>query len=135
KDSNQIDSDEYKTKVERIEVLKNEIKAQSEFNNAEFELFNVNGFSNSRETVPGTSSLDYKFVVKVDTSDIGKWTKEMMKLKSTTENINWTEEITEKRKDEWSTKSHPEFYSRENNNVTMIVYRTEGIIFKRVITE
>ncbi|NRA12803.1 MAG: hypothetical protein HRT57_12670 [Crocinitomicaceae bacterium] len=58
-DSSRLDSDNYETKEERVEVLKKEIKSFSEFENAEFKLFNVNGFSNSRTTVPGASSWDY----------------------------------------------------------------------------
>ena len=67
--SNKLDSDNYKTKEERVEVLKKEIESFSEFGNAEFELFNVNGFSNSRTTLPGASSWDYKFAIKVKPSN------------------------------------------------------------------
>tara|TARA_R110002050_G_scaffold206713_3_gene342714 strand:- start:445 stop:894 length:450 start_codon:yes stop_codon:yes gene_type:complete len=133
--TNELDSDEFKTKAERIEILKNAIISQSEFENAEFELFNVNGFSNSRLTVPGSSSLDYKFVIKIETEDIYKWTKEMNKVQSKDLKFDWTKEITEKRKNQWTTQSSPEFYNRGNENLVMIVYRPEGIIYKRVINE
>jgi|TARA_R100000789_G_C2886039_1_gene116009 hypothetical protein len=135
KNINQLDSDDFVTKTERIKALKTEIKSQSEFNDAEFELFNVNGFSKSRESVPGASSLDYRFVIKVKNSDIEKWTEGMTKIDLPDENINWTKDIIEKRKNEWSTKSLPEFYNREKSNVLLIVYRDAGIIYKRVINK
>ena len=76
-------SDEFDTKAECIEVLKNEINSQSKFNNTEFELINVNGFSNSRVSVFGVSSLDYKFVIEVGKPDVDKWTKRMIKSQLT----------------------------------------------------
>ena len=42
---NNLDSDHFSTKTERVAVLKKEIKPYSEFHDAAFELFNVNGFT------------------------------------------------------------------------------------------
>jgi len=131
--SNKLDSDEFEIKEERIKALKNEITSKSDFDNAEFELFNVNGFSNSRTTVPGASSWDYKFVIKVKTFDIDKWTEGMIKVEPKDYKLNWTKEITKGRLNDWTIKSTPEFYTRKGDNVMMIVYRTDRIIFKRVI--
>ena len=85
---NQLDSDQFETKTKRINTLNREIISKSEFNNAEFELFNVNGFTNNSVPIPGASSLDYKFVIKVKTSDIEKWTEGMVKVESMNENID-----------------------------------------------
>ena len=131
--SSKLDSDEFESVEQRIQALKKEIIPASDFKNAEFELFNVNGFSNSRTTVPGASSVDYKFVVKVKTSDIDKWTKEMDKIKSLEGDQNWMTEIVKNRSAEWLTESQPEFYKRKDENVQLIVFRTEGIVFKRVL--
>jgi len=46
---NRLDSDKLDTKEECIEHLKNEIKSKSDFENAEFELFNVNGFPTAEQ--------------------------------------------------------------------------------------
>ena len=132
-DSNNLDSDKKKKKDERVEVLKKEIKSFSEIENAEFELFNVNGFSNRRTTVPGASSWDYKFAIKVNPSDIDKWTIGLMKNELDGSNKEWMNKIIEMKKNDWKTKTEPEFYTRKGDNVTVAVYRTEGIIFKRVI--
>lgn len=130
---NELDSDDYTSKRERVEILKKEIKSFSDFEDAEFELFNVNGFSNSRITVPGASSWNYKFVIKLDPSDIDKWTNGMVKIEAPEFNAQWMKKIIEKRENEWKTNSKPEFYIREGIGVTIIVYRPEGIIFKQVI--
>lgn len=133
KRSNYLDSDDFNSREKRVEVLKNEIKSYSDFEDSAFELFNVNGFSNSRTIVPGASSWDYKFVIKVTPSDIDKWTEGMIKTEAGDYNGDWMDKVIEKRNSEWKTESQPEFYTRKGDNVAMIVYRSEGIIFKRVI--
>ena len=133
--TSKLDSDEFESVEQRIQALKKEIIPASDFKNAEFELFNVNGFSNSRTIVPGASSVDYKFVVQVKTSDIDKWTKEMVKIQTLEGDQNWMTEIVKNRKEEWQTESQPEFYKRQDENVQLIVYKTEGIIFKRVLAD
>ena len=130
---NILDSDNYDTKEERVEVLKKEIKSFSEFENAEFELFNVNGFSNSRKMVPGATSLDYKFAIKVNPSEVDKWTDGLIAIESDNYDYNWMKKIIKKRTNDWRMDSEPEFYTRKGDNVIMIVYRSEGVIFKRVI--
>tara|TARA_B110000014_G_scaffold218845_1_gene174083 strand:- start:61 stop:528 length:468 start_codon:yes stop_codon:yes gene_type:complete len=130
KNSNILDSDNYNTKKERVEILKNEIKYYSDFENAEFELFNVNGFSNSRTLVPGASSVDYKFVVQVNPSDIDKWTNEMNQINPNTNDYNWMNKIIRERLNDWKTESKPDYYSYEGGNILMVVYKSEGIIFK-----
>ncbi|WP_299189760.1 hypothetical protein [uncultured Aquimarina sp.] len=128
-----LDSDDYESKIERVEILKNEIKYFSDFEDAEFELFNVNGFSDSRIALPGASSWDYKFVIKINPSDVNKWTDGMEKILSNKDDKVWMNDIIEKRKIEWKTTSSPELYNRQGTNVLMTVYRSEGIIYKRVV--
>ena len=85
--------------------------------------------------ISGASYWDYKFVVKVNQADIDKWTAEMLKVELENYDISWTTTIIEKRKTEWIINSIPEFYTRKNSDVTLLVYRAEGIIFKRVIQD
>jgi hypothetical protein len=61
-----LDSDDCENKKDRIDRLKMEIRSFSDYQDAEFELFNVNGFHHQRMSVPGASSCDYKFAVRVD---------------------------------------------------------------------
>ncbi len=131
--TSKLDSDDFNNKVERIEKLKLEIKPFSDFLDAEFELFNVNGFHNQRTSVPGASSLDYKFVVKIDTVNISKWTTGMTEIELTSYDDSWTKEIIKGRKQNWSTLSKPLYFRRNGENVTMLVFKNEGIIYKRVI--
>ena len=130
--STKLDSDDYENTTERIEILKREIKAPSDFQDAEFKLFNVNGFHNQRTSVPGASSLDYKFAVRIDTIDISKWTIGMQAVVLTNYDDNWTKEITKDRKQNWKTYSKPQYFIRNGEDVTMLVYKNEGVIFKRV---
>ncbi|MGD1848305.1 MAG: hypothetical protein ACFB10_23170 [Salibacteraceae bacterium] len=134
-DSNVLDSDDYSTKEERVEILKQQIQTYSSFENAEFELFNVNGFTNSRLETPGPSSWDYKFAIKVRPEDVDKWMGGWVSFTPQNYDAAWTQEITATRKKDWKTAGDAEYFARKGDNVTMIVYRSQGIIFKRVIEE
>ena len=131
--STHLDSDNYNDKKKRIEILKKEINQNSKILDAEFELFNVNGFSNNGNGIPGASSWDYKIAFKIKQSDISKWTKGFSKTDTLKNYLNWTKEIIKQRKNNWLTKSNPEFYFRKNSNVELIVFRNEGIVYKRIL--
>jgi hypothetical protein len=132
-DPNRLDSDTYNTKEERVEVLKKEIKSYSEFENAEFELFNANGFLHSRITVPGASSWNYKFAIKVNPSDIDKWTHDMILTDSVDYDDSWMRKLVQKRTTVWRVDSEPEFYTRKGDGIVIVFYRPEGILFKRIV--
>ncbi|QQR98084.1 MAG: hypothetical protein IPK18_00670 [Sphingobacteriales bacterium] len=135
KDYTKLDSDDFSERKDRIEKLKENIVYASEIIDAEFELFNVNGFTNTRNTsVPGASSWNYQFVVKIDTSNIQKWLNTFTETKNVVPNLQLISEITKKRKENWKTISKPKFYIRQNDESTFIVlYEKEGIIFKSVV--
>jgi len=133
--SSTLDSDEFNDTSERIEQLEKEIKLFSPILNAEFELFNVNGFSDQTTlfpSVPGASSWDYKFVIKVSADSVNNWIADMDKVDSVVTE-NWTEKIIEKRKQNWILNSKPEYYRRKNDDVLIILYRKEGVVFKRIV--
>lgn len=130
--STYLDSNDFENKADRIEKLEMEIICFSDILDAEFDLFNVNGFHNQRNLGTGASSWDYKFAIKVDTINIPKWTLGMTEVELTNEDENWTKEITKQRKQNWETHSKPQYYIRIGEEVTMIVYKKEGIIFKHV---
>jgi hypothetical protein len=128
-----LDSDNFRDKHERIEILKAEVKYFSPVLDAEFELFNVNGFNKQRNTsVPGATSRDYKFVVKVDTVDIKKWTNGFVP-DTLKRDEDWTRKIIPDKEQEWMFETTRETFIRPGENVTMIIYRKEGIIFKRIL--
>ncbi len=97
--------------------------------------FNVNGFSNNSLSIPGASSLDYKFVIKVEKSAIDKWTADMTKFEPDEMNMDWMKKMIKIRVDQWTAKSKPEFYKKQNENVIIIVFRNEGIIYKRIVLQ
>lgn len=130
-----LNSYDFENTNDRIEQLSNEITVYSKIQDAEFELFNVNGFSNQRLSVPGASSWDYKIAVRINKSDIAKWTLGMADTTLSNYDDSWIKEITNYRKKNWQTKSLPKFYFRKGVDVRMLVYEPEGIIFKRVINQ
>ena len=127
-----MDSDDYENKEEKIRILTNQIKPFSQILDTEFELFNVNGFANQRLTVPGASSWDYKLAIKLSEEDISKWIVDMED--TTIENYDYgcTIDIVKNRKQSWQVKSTPKFYTRGNSNIITLVYKDEGVIFKRI---
>lgn len=131
--TSKLDSDNYSTATARVKALKNEIIAPSDFTDAAFELYNVNGFSNSRFSVPGASSWDYRFAVKIAQADIVKWTQEMTRMTELNIDLEWTRQITRLENTKWHTQSQPEYFQKPEEDVFLIVYRNESIVFKRVI--
>jgi hypothetical protein len=138
-ETTRLDSDDFSAAEERVEILDPEIPDVSKIMDAEFELFNVNGFSTSSGfSVPGASSLDYMFVVKIDTADISKWKEGMTKFEPEHYDATWTKEIVKNRKENWLTSSQPTYYVRQGLpkgwSTTIVEFYSEGIVFKRVIT-
>jgi hypothetical protein len=131
--SKELDSDSFKTASDRVTILSKEIKTFSAIKDAEFELFNVNGFSfEENRSVPGATSLDYKFVIRIDTNDIEKWTEGFFNTDSIKYDATWTEKMILNRKSIWKKQSKPLVFRRPNENVVLFVFKEEGIIFKRV---
>jgi len=119
-------------KSERINILKKEVKIFSELNDAEFYLVNANGFSKQRISVPGASSLNYQFVIKIDTNDISKWTERMTETSSYSIDNYWMDKLLISRKENWNIHSTPKVFTRIGDSVMMFVYKDEGIIYKKL---
>jgi len=127
--STTLTSKDVTDKSQRINILKKEVKIFSELKDAEFYLINANGFSNQRISVPGASSLNYQFVIKIDTNDISKWTEGMTE---TSGYSNWMDELLISRKENWNMHSIPKVFTRIGDSVIMFVYNDEGIIYKKL---
>ena len=133
-DPNRLDSDNFPTKTERIQKLGQQIKSFSKIKDAEFDLFNVNGFVDSRSpTIPGASSWNYKFAVKIEPADLPKWRSGFRSFTPDGYDDNWMKEITSARSENWIKTSIPKYYKRVDANVTMIIYEVEGFVFKQII--
>ncbi len=120
--------------TERVENLVKEINSFSEIQDTEYDLFNVNGFSKSRTLVAGGSSFRYDFVIKVDTSELHKWTDDMIITAADEYSIKRFEELVSIRKENWNVNSKPTYYKR-GDMVNMMVYKEEGIVFKSIYVE
>lgn len=130
----EIKSKNISDKNERIQKLIVEIKYFSGIRDAEFDLYNVNGFSDDFVMIPGSSSIDYKFAVKVIPKKISDWTKDLEKTTGDIQSEKWASSLIETRKNNWQTTSKPVFYKRKNDStITVIVYEKEGIIYKRIL--
>ncbi len=119
---------------QRINVFKCLYKPPTEIDDVEFDLFNVNGFSNHRTTVPGASSWQYRFVIKVNPTNIDKWLDGVVKM-DIDYNAGWMKNLIHCRKEKWRIKSTPEIYVHEESRTAIIVYREEGILFKTSVKQ
>lgn len=126
-----LDSSDLLKPQQRVEILKHEIISFSDFEDSDFILFNINGFNNTRISIPSASAWDYKFVIKLSKENLDKWLVGMKQIDSLDE--SWTKLLSEKRPNYWKTLSKPEYYCREDKPVFIIVYRDESLLFKRII--
>ncbi|MCK4636077.1 MAG: hypothetical protein KAT32_04385 [Candidatus Moranbacteria bacterium] len=139
--STNLDSSNFSSSAEKIEILSKEIKMFSEVADAEFRLFNTDGFSDSRKlSVPAPPIYDYKFVVKLNKNNLNNWKDDMTEVQENNFNFEteWTVELIERNKDDWKVSSKPKYYIWKNNSdetfVYMIIYEKEGVIFRRSVT-
>ena len=130
--STTLTSKDIADRSERINILKREVKVFSELKDAEFYLINANGFSNQRISVPGASSLNYQFVIKIDTNDISKWTEGMTETSSYSTDNYWMDKLLISRKENWNIHSTPKVFTRIGDSVIIFVYKDEGIIYKKL---
>jgi hypothetical protein len=125
-----LNSQDYPDKKERIAVFSSIGSTHSPIKDIEFDLFNVNDFGNNR-SVPGASSLHYRYVVKVDPADVHLWTEFLQPINMDT-SFAWQDSLVSSRKEEWIHASVPQFYG-VNGKLLVIAYQPEGIIFRDVI--
>jgi hypothetical protein len=82
----------------------------------------VNGFVESRD-VPGASSWDYFYAIKLDSSNIGKWIDGYSKKDDPINNIKMDSAFGVK------LYSIPELYEL-NSQQSIVVFRGDGVLFK-----
>jgi len=124
-----LNSSNFFERAQRIEILEKEIISKTIFTDAEFVLFNVNGFQDSTDVLPGASSWDYKFALKVAPSNIEEWIEDFNEVEAF--DYSWIDEVIELRKENWKTNSEPHYFSK--GDVYLVLFYEEGIVFKRVI--
>lgn len=128
-------SDGVTDKEKRICELSKEIVLFTPIHDAEYNLFNVNGFSNSRISLPGASSWNYVFQIKIDTGEIDRWTEGMRQYSIAASDTLWLKKIRQNSPKEWQRNSTPELFKREEAQVSVLVFREEGIIYKNIIQQ
>lgn len=135
-----LNSKDYPDKKERLEVFSKFIGTHSAIRDVEFDLFNVNGFGETR-SIPGASSRHYWYGVKVDTADVKSWIDFLQSILVDT-SIAWPDSLVSLRKEQWVHTSTPLYFTlkksfsqNEKNKTIIIVYKPEGIIFRDVDME
>jgi hypothetical protein len=118
-------SNQFKNSSLRVSKLKSVINLPSEIYDAEFVLFNVNGFEDTRE-VPGASSWEYMYAVKLKRIDIDKWTIGYKKEEDEGININWIRKRLSLGEN-FELKSEPEIYEKSYKE-SIIVFRNDSIV-------
>lgn len=71
--------------------------------------------------LPGASSWDYTFAIKIDTQDVDNWLKGTTLVKGLEYNTNWVREPVNANSTGWIAKGGPEIYIREGYDVQLIV--------------
>lgn len=118
-------------KAKRIAILENEVNFFSSVTDAEFDLFNVNGFSGDVVLIPGASSSLYRFVVKVNPHEVKKWEDGLVDTIIAPDNQKWMLELVSHRKENWKVDSKPKFFTRKHSRKTVIaIFEKEGIVYK-----
>jgi len=131
-----MNSDNINTPEQRVALLRTVINAPTNFSDAEFELFNANGFDKNAEPrgIPAPSTWTYEFVVKVTNTDVFNWT-EGLEQTAVTKLPAWAQKLMDKRKQHWSTEGEGVCYASQSpgRETSVFVYPEAGIVFKRVI--
>ncbi len=133
KSTTHIDSHDINNTEDRIKILSENIYYGSSFYDAEFSLFNVNGFPNSRSfDAPGASSYYYEFVVKINPDSVNNWLNSFTEINSINTDLTWKNKLIDKRPKPWKTTSSPKYYTKQNGNTIIIYYPKDGILFKSI---
>lgn len=129
-DKTRLDSDDYSTPQERVEALKEVLNEPTSFSDAEFELFNVNGFSSSRST-PGASSWDYKFAVRIKPNQFDKWVFNRDTITDPNWDLSWMYEIIQQRKSNWKLLGNFSCFGSSEDQ--LIFFPKSNVLFRRSI--
>ncbi len=115
--SSQLNSDR-----EKIEFLGKYFKLLSPIAATEFHIiYHDNDFA--------PSDSDIEAVMKVSPSNLKVWT-EGMQLQQQPMDITWGYALIAKDKQRWKIESNPKFYRRSSGDGVVVIFETEGIIFK-----
>ncbi|MCX6182500.1 MAG: hypothetical protein NT150_11285 [Bacteroidetes bacterium] len=125
KDDQYVISTDFNSSSERIEELSKYIKFPSPVEDVEFNLFNVNGFINSR-SIPGASSWHYEYAVKIKVEDMQKWLMGFSVRDVEMNQEGWIKTLLNK--EGWKVSSPFEVYFNKDKSVSYMVFQNEGII-------
>lgn len=120
-------SSKFSSDRQKIEFLTRYLKLPTPIEATEFHIV----YHDNSGIVPGPSDWMIQAAIKVSPDSLKLWTKEM-NLQSQPINFDWGYALIPKTEQRWQLKSKPKFYQRNNENVYIVVFESEGIIFKSV---
>lgn len=111
---------------ERINQLIEVVDLPTKINDAEFVLFNIDGFNKSRMQI-GLSAWDYRYAVKLDSNNIEKWLEGFSHIDGEPD-IKWLKSYLSLNEN-WKLTSEYELYKNDSRE-SIILFRGEAIIIK-----
>lgn len=128
-----IYSGHYDNKAQRIEKLRSLVTLDSDVEDAEYKLYNLNGFESNSTRLPGASYSDYRLAVKLSRQALPRWTSGFNEIELEEPDHSWARDIILHDPERWATESQPRYYMSNDEKTMLIVYEKEGIVFKRII--
>jgi len=123
-------SSSFSIKEQKLAFLTKYVKEYSDVYNAEYSIEYQN---NNYGFVPGPSEWDIRVVLKVQPEKVSDWVEGFQEVSEEMVHFDWWGEL-DINEHEWNRNSKPRFYKRKNQDVYIIVYEVEGIIFKKITT-
>ncbi len=121
---NHIYSHDFHTSLDRINALKKCFVLRTEIFDTAFDIYDVN--MNNR-TIPGPTDRDYRIVLKMDSSYIREWIKDVQ-ITSFPINYDWAKELL--KENNFSIGSVSGIFTGPDKQV--IVFQNDGIILFRI---
>jgi hypothetical protein len=121
-----ITSEELNDSEARIKELGRYFNIRTDIIDAEFDIYDTN--LNSRDSIPGATTRDYKIAVLTEKTNIDAWLTDV-NITSFPVNYTWSEKLINNNKN-FKTDSKPLLY--KGNSKELILFKDEGIIFIRI---
>ena len=126
--SSTIKSSDYSQKSERISTLKKYFNLRSDILDAHYKIYDVNA---KTCLVPGATDRDYRIIVKIDKSDVLKWTEKEI-MTSYHFDFSWAEELLQEYNvTDFDLSGKRIMFSSEQKK--MLVYTDAGIVLIRIV--
>ncbi len=118
----------FSTEKEKVAFLEQYVTCFSPVDATEFHILY---HDNSTGWVPGPSDWDFKIAARIAPIDSAKWIVDFREVQGEQMDLTWIAELALE-SDHWTRMSTPQYYQRPGTAGELIVYKQEGILFKRI---